>query len=192
MCDGKSDKGPRHLLLIIGLIWLLSAVRAREVASDKGENPIVIRGGLVFSEENPEGPIYVNQAHYLTTRTISLKHFNQALQCTYDVLYTYDNHCKQTNKLFQTQAIAQANKPRQPTPDVYQYDEETETRHVRIFVKQHFKLFITKKKYTVSLAPHVCQQYGAILPEDHYPEVFQQISSVRRLNVFAIRHAANG
>ena len=111
MCDGKSNRRPRHLLLILGLLWLISAARAREVASDKNENPIVIRGGLVFSEENPEGPIYVNQAHYLTTRTISLKHFSQAMQCTYDVLYTYDSHCKQTNKLFQTQSIAQANKP---------------------------------------------------------------------------------
>ena len=175
MCDGKSNRRPRHLLLILGLLWLISAARAREVASDKNENPIVIRGGLVFSEENPEGPIYVNQAHYLTTRTISLKHFSQAMQCTYDVLYTYDSHCKQTNKLFQTQSKDQKNKPQQPTPDVYQYDEETDKNDVRIFVKQKFKLTLTKLKYTVSQAPHVCQTLGAMLPEDPYPEVFQQI-----------------
>ena len=144
MCDGKSDRGPRLLLFTLGILWLISATGSREVASEKDENPIVIRGGLVFSEENPEGPIYVNQAQYLTTRTISLKMFTKAMQCTYDVLYTYETHCRKTNQLFQTQEKDKPTQDKTTTePDVYQYDAETSSHDIRVFTKQNYKLFIT-------------------------------------------------
>ena len=166
MCDGKSNRSLRLLFFSLVVLWSHNTVRGREVASDKKENPIVIRGGLVFSEESPKGPIYVNQPYFLTTRTLSTKQIGTAIQSTYDIMYTYNNHCDRNEKLFDTQN----QKPQENTdlnnhPKVDQYDDDKPNYYQRVFPKQGFRFIITKTKHRIKDAPSTCIAHSALLPE---------------------------
>ena len=120
------------------------------------KNPTMLRGGLVYSMENKAGPVYVNQAFYQVTRTLSIESLANGLQATFDSFYQYRDHCNKVTELVSSTAAdlnpSETSTLKPPTNGVpYEVDGFVLTYSI-------------EKKLTIN-APAFCKQIGGFLPD---------------------------
>ena len=142
------------LLVIMILIQINLGDNNDPSAPDK--NPTMLRGGLVYLMENKAGPVYVNQAFYQVTRTLSAKSLANGIQATFDSFYQYRDHCNKISELIRSTAAdlnpAETSTPHPPTNGVpYEVDGLVLTYSI-------------EKKLTIN-APAFCKQVGGFLPD---------------------------
>ena len=91
MIDGKRAIFCLNLAsvsVIMAVLWPLSQ-------ASKLDNPSFLRGGLVFTEENPHTPIYANQEFYHVVRNADIKQLQTAAATNTHLLMKYGQRCAQ-------------------------------------------------------------------------------------------------
>ena len=120
------------------------------------KNPTMLRGGLVYSMENKAGPVYVNQAFYQVTRTLSIESLANGIQATFDSFYQYRDHCNKVTELISSTAAERSSiesSTLQPNHSTVPY-----------VVNGHILTKSIDKRLTIN-APAFCKSIGGYLPE---------------------------
>jgi len=89
MSEGKITPFRYGVMLIILSLWGIRLINAQKAL----ERPSVLRGGLVFTEENQNDPIFINQEFYTMVRYADTDQLCATAQLSADLLSEYATHC---------------------------------------------------------------------------------------------------
>ncbi|MCZ2207866.1 hypothetical protein, partial [Cylindrospermopsis raciborskii] len=152
MMDGK----PVRTLLLMGLILacVTSLTKADKLALK--DHP-VLRGGLVYIEEDQEEPLYINRELYPMKRIADTTLLAESAQKTADLLQRYFTHCKYIQELVSSGTQGHAQQAKLPSVSISQ----TETLHT----DESYELIASPDVHPIMTAPAYCKQIGGRLPE---------------------------
>jgi len=88
--DGK----PVQQFFLTGVIYLACALICLSIGSHALKDHPVLRGGLVFTEEDQSKPLYINRETFPLKRTADTSRLAESAQRTADLLQRYNVHCK--------------------------------------------------------------------------------------------------
>jgi len=121
--------------------------------------PSVLRGGIVYSEEARQGPVYLNQDYMSFVRVADTKILETSAQTTKDFTTLYHIFCQNI-----AEQIGIFERQQSPKDQVNSADSEWET-------------VFSPFKHHVNEAPAVCKSMGARLPEIRNKESYDRIRS---------------
>ena len=154
MSDGKKAHICRNsAFLIVNLAILWSATLAGQL-----DNPSILRGGLVFTEENPHTPIYANQEFYHVVRNADISQLQEAAVRNSRLLMKYGQRCADIRSWTRASGNISVGAEKSDSEKLASPDKNATNVTLA-------KYFVISDKFEIREARAVCAMHGAILPE---------------------------
>ena len=142
------EDGKKFFNYVVWLIFLSCWYQS----STAERSPSVLRGGLVYSEESHEGPVYLNQNFYSFARTTDTQILLKTAQLSSDLTNLYVTKCSE---------ISEAAKSFNRKLALFQLEKEMASDKAY----NPYELVVSDESDYIGHAPSVCHRMGARLPE---------------------------
>ena len=184
MSSGKRNQ----LCLQMAILLIGMAVFRQNTLAGKLDNPSMLRGGLIYTEENPHTPIYVNQEFYHVIRNADISQLKKAAEKNARLLLMYGQRCGEVRRLAGVPDAVAAEAAPQPVSTATPNPSQTAKPNPAASGITEYT--ITPYEYQVRESLVVCTRQGAMLPEIRTGGQKEAVRSLANAN--NIRYVAAG